>query len=231
MDGHYHIRGSDRVVAELAQIREDWVFLVDDEAFINGKRMTELAEAIKASGIRKRFFAYARIDSVIRQRDILKSWKEIGLERLFIGIDAISDSELDTYQKRCKVSQIEQGLALLEALEIEVSAQFVVNPNYSHRDFKRLTRFIEHHKIRYPTFTVLTPIPGTALLETFDNVTERQSNGRPDWDLFDCQNAVLETRLAKDEFRRAYRGLYHLFKGAYTQYRDHNKRIYDKSLA
>src|SRR6185503_20112404 len=117
-----------------------------------------------------------------------------------------------------------------ERLGIEIFAQFVVSPESTERDFQRLARFIEHRHIKYPSFTVLTPIPGTALLKDFDNVVVRQPNGRPDWDLFDCQNAVTKTRLPPQEFRRQYRGLYHTFKGAYTQYREHSQVIDDPSL-
>ena len=222
MDGKYHMRDVDRVVHEIATIAEPWVFLVDDEAFINGPRMRRLAEALKAAGIRRRFFTYCRIDSLLRQQDVLAAWREVGLERLFVGIDAISTGELKEYNKRLQVAQIESGLAAAKELGIEVFAQFVVNPRYTGRDFQRLVRFIEHRKIRYPSFTVLTPIPGTELLRTFEHVTEKQPNGRPNWDLFDCQNAVTKTLLPREEFRREYRNLYRVFKGAYTQYRDHN---------
>lgn len=225
MDGKYNIRREDAVVEELRHIKEDFVFLVDDEAFINGKRMIRLAQAIKAAGIRKRFFCYARIDSVRREQAALRAWREVGLERLFIGIDAISQPDLDAMNKHCTVATIEEGLDVAERLGIEVFAQFVVDPQYDHRDFRTLMRFIEHRNIRYPSFTVLTPIPGTSLLETFDHVTEMQANGRPNWDLFDCQNAVMATKLPKAEFRRAYRNLYHVFKGAYTQYREQSEII------
>ncbi|MBY0572295.1 MAG: hypothetical protein K2P84_01325, partial [Undibacterium sp.] len=68
----------------------------------------------------------------------------------------------------------------------------------------------------------LTPLPGTDLLKDFDQVIELQPNGRPNWDLFDCQNAVVATRMSKPEFKRAYRNLYYVFKGAYAGYREHN---------
>ncbi len=225
MDGKYNIRSEAAVVEELRTIGEDFVFLIDDEAFINGPRMIRLAAAIKAAGIHKRFFCYARIDSVRREQEALRAWREVGLERLFIGIDGISQDALDDMNKHCSVAVIEEGLDVPERLGIEVFAQFVVDPGYDHRDFRTLARFIEHRRIRYPSFTVLTPIPGTALLETFDHVTELQANGRPDWDLFDCQNAVTQTKLPKAEFRRAYRNLYHVFKGAYTQYREQSRII------
>ncbi len=222
MGGRYHMREIASVVAEAASIEEEFVFLVDDEAFINRKRMDALAAALKAAGVRKRFFAYCRMDTLLRNRETIAAWQEIGLERLFIGVDAISEKDLDEYRKRIGRDQIENGLLVAEELGIEVLAQFVVNTDYSRRDFDRLARFVEHHAIRYPSFTVLTPLPGTELLRTFDAVTELQPNGRPNWDLFDTQNAVTATALPADEFRERYRRLYKIFHGSYAQYQHHH---------
>jgi radical SAM superfamily enzyme YgiQ (UPF0313 family) len=228
MEGHYLIRDTAEVVEELEEIEEPWVFLIDDEAFINGKRMIRLADAIEKAGIHKRFFTYCRIDTLLRQREAVARWRSIGLERLFIGIDAITTKDLDEYNKNCSISQIESGLATARELGIEVFAQFVVNTDYDRTAFKQLTRFIEHHRITYPSFTVLTPLPGTDLLPDFAAVTERQPNDRPNWDLFDCQNAVTRTSLSKAEFRREYRGLYKVFKGSYVEYRDHTFLVDDR---
>ncbi len=227
MDGRYLLRELQPVVDELRRVEEEWVFLVDDEAFINGRRMLLLAQAIREAGIRKRFFTYCRIDTLLRQREAVAAWRDIGLERLFIGVDAISKKNLDEYNKRCTVAEIEEGLALAEELGIEVFAQFVVNTDYTPREFQQLIRFIEHHRIAYPSFTVLTPLPGTDLLRTFDSVVERQPNGRPNWDLFDCQNAVTATAMPPAAFRKQYRDLYRVFKGAYSQYREHNYLVDD----
>ena len=221
MDGQYLKRDIDRVVEEMATIPEEFVFLVDDEAFINGRRMRALAEALRRAGLRKRYFAYCRMDSLVRHREVLRAWRGIGLERLFVGVDAVTKKDLDEYHKRMSVARIEEGFQIARELDIEIFAQFVVNTDYTRRDFQRLVRFIEHHRVRYPSFTVLTPIPGTELLATFDPVIHRQPNGRPDWDLFDCQNAVTATRLPPAEFRREYQNLYHVFKGSYTQYQEH----------
>lgn len=214
MDGRYHMRAIDAVIDELREIREDFVFLVDDEAFIHGKRMAALAAALRASGCRKRYFTYCRIDSLIRlQDDVLPMWREVGLERLFVGIDAISERGLVEYNKRIALAQIEEGLAAARRLGIEIFAQFVVSPRSTRRDFQNLVRFIEHHRISYPSFTVLTPIPGTALLTSFDDIVEKQPNGRPRWELFDCQHAVTPTLLPPDEFRAEYQNLYRVFAG------------------
>lgn len=218
VDGRYHTRSIEDVVDEVAGIREDFVFLVDDEPFVNGKRMLRLAQALKAAGIRKRFFAYCRMDSLVRQREVVRAWREVGLERLMMGIDAISEKDLGEYNKGYKSSQIEASLQVAEELGLEVLAQFVINTDYARGDFQRLARFVEHHRIRYPSFTVLTPLPGTDLMTSLEGITERQPDGQPDWDLFDTQNAVTATRLPRDEFRREYRDLYRRFRGSYEQY-------------
>lgn len=220
MDGRYHKRTVDAVVDELGGIDEDYVFLVDDEAFIGKKRMTELAQAIRAAGIDKRYFTYCRIDTLIRFRDMIELWRDIGLQRLFIGIESITDDELVSYNKRQKVAQVEEGLRVARDLGISVFAGFIVNTDFTERNFQRLVRFIEHNDIDYPSFTILTPLPGTAALSTFDEVTARQPGGRPDWSKFDLQHPVTATRLPEEDFMAHYRSLCRTFSPTFAEHRD-----------
>ena len=212
MDGRYHKRSVESVVDELASIREEWVFLVDDEPFVDGKRMLRIAQELKRRGIYKRYFAYCRIDSLLRETEALRAWKEVGLDRLFIGIEAISDNGLLEFRKKLQASQVELGIRACRDLGILVWGQFIVRPDFTRQDFKHLARFIEHHKVDYPSFTILTPIPGTDLLQSFDHVQRKQPNGRPDWNCFDCQTPVLPTRLPVEEFMQEYRGLQKVFR-------------------
>ncbi|MGI8550336.1 MAG: B12-binding domain-containing radical SAM protein, partial [Dehalococcoidia bacterium] len=214
MEHIYHMRDIPSVVEELATIDEEFIMLVDDEAFINGKRMVKLAEAIKASGIRHRYFTYCRIDTLIRQPEVLTLWREIGLERLFIGVEAVTDEDLLAFNKKLNVNQVDTGLRLARELGINVFANFIVKPTYTEKDFRQLAKFIQMREdvIDYPSFTIWTPIPGTDLLDsTFSGVIERQPNGRPNWALFDCQNAVTRMALPKGEFIRQYFNLWQLF--------------------
>jgi radical SAM superfamily enzyme YgiQ (UPF0313 family) len=219
MDGRYLKADVQRVVDDVRTIREDFVFMVDDEAFIDGPRMMRLAKALKEAGQHKRYFAYCRIDTLLREHDIMTAWREVGLERLFIGIEAYSPQGLSDFNKKCTVPQVEAGLQAARELGIKVMAQFIVRPDFSKRDFQGLVRFIEHHKIEYPSFTILTPLPGTEALTTFDSVVERQPNGRPQWDLWDCQSVVVRTRLPRDEFLKEYHNLHRVFSGAYAPFR------------
>jgi radical SAM superfamily enzyme YgiQ (UPF0313 family) len=230
MDGRYYRREVSRVVEELATVKEECVFLVDDEPFVNGPRMLMLAKGIKDAQIKKRYFAYCRIDTLLREREMMTAWREIGLERLFIGIEAISRHELDDYNKRLNVAQIVDGLKAAKQYGIEVFAGFIVNTNYTEREFKQLVRFIEHNKISYPSFTVLTPLPGTAALANFEQVNEMQPNGRPKWELFDLQHPVTATALPKEVFQQHYKNLYRVFSGQYAPHRS-QVRLRDRTGA
>jgi radical SAM superfamily enzyme YgiQ (UPF0313 family) len=234
MDGRYYKREVDAVVEELKTIPEKYVFFVDDEPFVDPKRMRALAEAIQASGLDKNYFAYSRIDSLLRDLDLMKLWHSIGLRRLLFGIETVFDWELKEYNKRQKREEIIQGLAAAREIGISLFCNFIVSPSYSKREFEELTQFIKDNNVDYPSFTILTPIPGTGA--SYDPVTERQPNGRPNWDYFDLQHAVLPTKMPKDEFMKEFENLYQVFAGNYLNcespltvqsYKDHSDEMKD----
>ena len=213
MDGRYHKRACDRVVEELRQIPEHYVFLVDDEPFVNVRRMRELAQAIRAASLHKEYFAYCRIDSFLRDRGLMESWRELGLRRVFFGIETIFANELKDYNKRQQLDQIIEALRVARSLDIAVFANFIIRPDYSAVEFAEIVKFIERCEVSYPSFTILTPIPGTEA--NFDAVLERQPNGRPNWEYFDLQHPVTKTRLPKEEFMLEYRNLWRVFANHY----------------
>lgn len=218
MNGRYYIHEVERTVAELCSIDEDAVMLVDDEPFVNRRHMNALADAIEAAGIDKSYYAYCRADSFIREGELLARWKGIGLARLFIGVESIFDDELALYNKRQKRAQVLETFDRAARLGISLHTNFIVNPDYTDAQFDELEAFIREAGLEYPTFTVLTPIPGTT--ESFEHVLLKQPNGRPDWRFFDLQHAVTETRMPPKAFRHRFMGLYAAFKDIYASYQN-----------
>ena len=217
MDGRYYTRDIERVLEELDTIAERYIFLVDDEPFINPKRMFQLAEAIGDARLDKQFFAYCRIDSFLKNQELMRTWREIGLRRVFFGLETIFDTELTDYNKRLAREQIVAGLKTARKLDIQIFANFIIKPDYTRSEFEQIVSFIQENQVEYPSFTILTPLPGTKACETFDHIIERQPNGRPNWDLFDLQNPVTQTKLPKDEFMKEYRNLQRVFASNYAQ--------------
>lgn len=213
LKGKYLVHDNERVINELWQIKEDYIHLVDDEPWLDKQRMEQLADGIKAAGIKKKYFTYCRADTLVKHQELIRKWREIGLDSIFLGIEAVTPRELKEYNKKTDICQIEEALAFSNAIGLVVYCLFIIHPTFTSKKFKRLARFIQRHNIENPGFTVMTPLPGTDALANFDKITEMNSNGRPNWQFWDLQHAVTETTLPKDEFNRELNNLRLSFQG------------------
>ncbi|MEW6366120.1 MAG: radical SAM protein [Acidobacteriota bacterium] len=202
MRGKYLVRSIDDVVREIEQIGEENIHVVDDEPWLDRRRMELLAGSIARAGIRKSYFAYCRVDTLIKHESLLSTWRGIGLRCLFLGIEAITPRELQQYKKGYTVAQVERALERAADLGLTPYCLFVIHPSYSRTEFDRLSRFIQRRRIPNPSFTVWTPLPGTYELADFQGLTELGVNGRPNWYYWDLQHPVVPTRLPKEEFMR-----------------------------
>lgn len=201
--GRYDRRAPERVVEELAGISEEFVFFADDESLIDAPRMARLAALIRNAGIRKRYFLYGRSDTITRSPGLLKAWREIGLERVFVGLEFFRDEDLRYIRKSSTCRDNETAVRLLQRLDIEVYASFIVRPEFSTSDFTAFRRYCRDLNLNFASFAVLTPLPGTDLYqETRDRLITRN------YDCFDFIHTVLPTALPLKEFYEEYRRLY-----------------------
>ncbi len=210
-DGKYLRRDPERVLEELRGIAEENVFFCDDESMCDTKRMERLAELIEAAGIRKNYFLYGRVDTIVRHPELFATWRKIGLSQVFVGMEDFSDARLAAMKKGVTVAQQEEAARILDRLGIMMYASFMVDPDYSKEDFASLKSYIRKLKLKYATFTVMTPLPGTALHES---VKERLLAQKPE--LYDMLHALVPTRLPLPEF---YREMATLYRTAVPLYR------------
>ena len=209
MDGRYYKREIDDVVAELTTIPEALRVPRGRRALRERPAHVALAERIEAAGIDKEYFAYSRIDSLLRDLDLMQRGADIGLRRLLFGIETVFDRELKAVQQAQKRSRSWTAVRIASGMGLGLFCGFIVNPSYTPEDFDELMRFIRTEGIDYPSFTVWTPIPGIADGGTdYSQVHARQPNGRPDWSQFDLQHATIPTHLPQDEFMQLYHSLW-----------------------
>jgi radical SAM superfamily enzyme YgiQ (UPF0313 family) len=197
--GKYLKREPSSVVAELVTIEEENVFFSDDESLLDRARMETLADMIKAAGIRKRYFLYGRSDTIARNPGLLQQWKEIGLTRVFVGLEFFRDEDLEYVGKGSKLSDNEKAIRILRDLEVDIYASLILRPEYERQQFKELRRYCRALRLDYPTFAVLTPLPGTDLYEEVkhDLITDN-------YDYFDFIHTLLPTTLSLKEFYKHY---------------------------
>ena len=201
--GRYLCRQPERIVEELQEVEEEFVFFADDESLVNAKRMKRLAELIKAAGIRKRFFLYGRSDTIVKNPDLLEAWRDVGLERVFVGLEFFREEDLDFINKGSSVSDNEQAIRILQDLRIDIFPSFIVRPEFTHADFEAFRQYCRDLGLGFFAFSVLTPLPGT---DFYEQVKDRMLTH--DFEFFDFVHTVLPTALPLEEFYAEYRQLY-----------------------
>jgi radical SAM superfamily enzyme YgiQ (UPF0313 family) len=194
--GRYLTRSVENIVKELQQIEEKSIFFVDDEAFLDANRMSRLADAIEAAGIKKKYLADVRSDTVLRNPELMRKWQGIGLDSLYMGFEFYDQEDLDYVGKGTSPEKNEQAIRLLQSLDIHIYPLFMVRPDYDEANFKAFARYVRRFNFdRMAQFSVLTPLPGSDLYEEL-----KEQILDLDLEFFDCVHAVLPTKLPLKEF-------------------------------
>ncbi|MBI5210165.1 MAG: cobalamin B12-binding domain-containing protein [Elusimicrobia bacterium] len=163
--GRHRARPARDVAAEIAGLSQSHVAFCDDETFIDGRTAEELAEALLARGVEKRYFGWARSTTVNGSPGLFKLWRRAGLDGVFIGFESPTDADLRAVSKRATVADNERAHETLSALGITVQAAFIVRPEVGHDDLRRLRRYVEAMPPCQASFSVLTPFPGSPAWE------------------------------------------------------------------
>jgi radical SAM superfamily enzyme YgiQ (UPF0313 family) len=193
------------IVEELGKMSEPYVFVADDLAFLDRAGYRETAERLVASGIRKKYCCQTRSDLILRNRDLLPLWKAAGMADVFLGTEKIDDEGLAFLRKRTRggAHANRDAIQVLRDNGITPMTMFIADPDWDERDFDRLEEFISELALPNPGFTVLTPLPGTAL---YDEHAQRLVTR--DYGYYDVIHAVLPTRLPLERFYERLAGLY-----------------------
>src|SRR5271167_2138699 len=205
----YRAVSPEHVVDEIASIRERGIFIVDDVAFIQDKHGFAIGEAIARKGIRKKYYLETRGDVLLRNKEVFKFWKKLGLVQMFLGIEAIDEEGLKKFRKRIPLGQNFEALEFARSLGISVAINIIADPDWDEERF----RVLREWAMSVPevvNVSINTPYPGT---ETW--LTGQHRLATRDYRLFDIQHAVLPTKLPLDRF---YRELLHTQRVLYGKH-------------
>lgn len=190
----YRVKSTESIVAELEQIKEPGIFIVDDVAFVQAKHGFEIGEAIARKGIKKNYYLETRGDVLLRNTDVFRFWKTLGLKYMFLGVEAIDEEGLKKFRKRVTLSKNFEALECARSLGITVAINIIADPDWDKERFETIRQWcLEIPEI--VNISVNTPYPGTEIWRT----EARQLTTR-DYRLFDIQHAVLPTKLPLAEF-------------------------------
>ncbi|MHC4356759.1 MAG: B12-binding domain-containing radical SAM protein, partial [Planctomycetota bacterium] len=180
-------------------LSEKHVYFVDDEMFLNVPRVTRIAELLIERGIEKKYISWARSDTIVRNPELFKLWREAGLRVLYVGLESMDASRLSEYEKRTDVATNRKAVALLRELNIMLHASFIVHPDFTVEDFRRLEKEALAVCPAEISFCVLSPSPGTSSWRKH----EHEFICDP-YRFYDCMHSILPTRLPLKQFYRHF---------------------------
>ena len=190
----YRVLDTDRIIGDLQCIREPGIFIVDDVAFIQDRHGFEIGEAIARRNIKKQYYLETRGDVLLRNKDVFRFWKQLGMEYMFLGVEAIDDEGLKKFRKRVSLGKNFEALEFARSLGITVAINIIADSDWDRDRFEIIRQWcMEIPEI--VNISVNTPYPGT---ESW--LTESRKLTTRDYRLFDIQHAVLPTRIPLPEF-------------------------------
>lgn len=201
--GEYIKANYEKIVEEMSSVCAKYFWIVDDILFSNRNDALSFIHAVKKYKLKSKFIAYLRADFIIKEKDILPKLKEVGLDEVIIGFEAINNEELEEYNKNTDAIDYPKVISILKENMIEFTALFMVRPDYSTQDFANLYKFIKREDIEVFTLSIFTPIKGTkGYIEEKENLLTENPK------YFDFLHLVTKPKLPKVIFYLLFYGIH-----------------------
>ncbi len=179
----YKARKIDDVIEELLTIEQYEVYIVDDDFLFNRERLLEFAEKIEKNNIKKRYLVYGRADFIANNEDIIKRLKEVGLRAVIVGLEAASQEELDSFNKRTKISDNIEAVKILKKYDIECYGTVILGMDWDKTNFDKLYKFLSRLNLVFVNLQPLTPMPNTKLFDQYKDKAIIPYKEHEKWDM------------------------------------------------
>jgi len=188
-NGKFFNRDMDDVIDELQTIKEDEIYIVDDDFLYDVHRLEKFMDGLVKKNISKKFLVYGRADFIAKNKEILTKLKKHGLQAVIVGIESVRSKDLEAYHKRTTKAINEECIKILKELEIELYATLIIPLDFTKRDFAELTKWLKNLNVWFVNLQPLTPLPGT---EIFEDYLPNLIVKREDYQVWDMAHVVLK---------------------------------------
>jgi len=200
----YRTRPLEDVDHELSQIvdkKGEYLFLVDDNVTAREDYALGLFEIFKRHRVRWMGFGTVQM---ARHENLLKKARESGCISLFIGFESLLQENLDGVSKRfVNAKELSNWIRTIQQHQIGIHGSFIFGFDGDDTTiFKRTVDFVQKNNIELPTFSILTPFPGTPLQK---RMAEEERIFDHDWSHYDMSHVVFKPkRMTAQELQEGY---------------------------
>lgn len=159
----------EEVVRQIEALDEPYVMICDNDFLANARRLDEFCRLLAERGVAKKFICYGSVNSILEKPGTIAALARVGLIAVILGYEAFDDGRMAEYNKAATISDNKQATLLLQENHIACWGSFILHPDWSREDFRRLIRCIRHLKPELVTFSPLVPHPMTALYSQYED--------------------------------------------------------------
>lgn len=209
----WRARSPVNIVKELEEIRNKYnykaVTFVDDNFTLNPARVVKISDEIKERGLKMKLSCMSRVDTILKNPEMVKKMADSGCEAVFLGIESANQVVLDNYNKRITVAMVKKAFKILRENGIGIVGSFIIGNLMETKEMIMKTiNFAKELDPDTAQFSILTPFPGTKLWnEVKDKIINRNL------EFYDGAHAVMKTKFLEPEeleelLSKAYREFY-----------------------
>lgn len=197
----FRVRPVDDVIADIKTFDTNHFFFVDDNIVGRAKYAKELFERLKPL---KRIWGSQASITMAKDPELLRLYYESGGRYAFIGIESLSQKNLDHMHKGWNSAKgYKEAIKKIHGAGINIVGSFVFGLDEDAKTvFRNTFDFIMENNIDAAQFHILTPLPGTVTyraLEKEGRIIDR------DWAKYHTGEVVFQPKgMTVEELQRGY---------------------------
>ena len=156
------------VIEEMKTIKSKTIFFADASLTISPPYSKSLFKEM--ASLNKRFHCFGNINVLSKDDEFLRLSREAGVERWYVGIETISQENINQAGKRTnKVEDYAKAIKKIKDHGMNVTGFFMFGFDHDTPDiFKRTLEAMYEWGLDFASFSILTPYPGTRLFERLE---------------------------------------------------------------
>ena len=197
----FRVRPIDDVIADIETFDTNHFFFVDDNIVGRAKYAKGLFERLKPM---KRIWGSQASITMAKDPELLRLYYESGGRYAFIGIESLSQKNLDQMHKGWNSAKgYKEAIRKIHDAGINIVGSFVFGLDDDDKSvFKRTFDFIMENNIDAAQFHILTPLPGTVTYRTLEKEGRITDH---DWAKYHTGEVVFQPKgMTAEELQRGY---------------------------
>jgi anaerobic magnesium-protoporphyrin IX monomethyl ester cyclase len=211
---------ADRFVAQLQMLRERYgvnvAMIADEIPSLDAQRWKRILDLLIERDLGMSLLLETRVDDILRDAALLPSYRQAGIEHIYVGVEAVNQATLDLFKKDAKVEEGKRAIELINAHDIISETSFVMGmPDETLPEMQRTIELAKFFDPDMAFFLAITPWPYADLYrDVKDHIAVR------DYRRYNLVEPVIKpVAMTLDEVRAQ------LFRGFREFYQDKMKRF------